>query len=664
MKTKFVFAILAVLLCLSLSLSSCDRGSSEEKSPEDLADPNTFEPTDKLGGGGTATLAAAIDNTANEDSIKNAADEILASLTSDVSKEGAVELTDRSITESGKYVVSGEWKDGIEIAKGLKVHLLLDGADISSEDGIALSSAKGCEITITLIGEENEISNGVDGENALHIKGSLTINGEGSLKVTSGAKNGIKVSKTLTVIDATLLVSADNHAIAAESVVMTNATVEVTSAGKDGIQAECDYDEPDDISKCVFTTEKGFIILKNVNYTAYTLGDGLQADTFVFIDGGRYNIRTEGNFVEQTAENTEKYELEADDFKFIKNGSSYLRVASDYRGRSTLYALAQGCKAIKVGEIEFDSDGDGTDEIILAENTNYTIMINSGTFVIDATDDAIHSNSGNIIINGGDYVINTLDDAFGADYLLKVNGGNIRVEGSYEGMEGSYVEIGGGIIDITSGDDGINAASDYDDITEHIIISGGDITVDASGDGIDSNGSFLMTDGSLTVHGPTAGDNGSLDSELGVLIKGGKLFASSTLGMTETPARNSTQNSLHFATQTTLSEGSKIILKDANEKEIFSVELFKDCQTVIISLPELVTGESYSIYNDSTLLESFTADEGISSVGVPMGGMGRPNGDFGGMTRPEGDFGRGPRPEGEFEGNPFPQGEPPEIPEN
>ena len=59
-------------------------------------------------------------------------------------------------------------------------------------------------------------------------------------------------------------------------------------------------------------------------------GDGIQADTFAYIDGGTYNIKTIGTFISYSTENLELYNLEADDYRYIKSNNIYKKVASDY----------------------------------------------------------------------------------------------------------------------------------------------------------------------------------------------------------------------------------------------------------------------------------------------------------------------------------------------
>lgn len=265
-----------------------------------------------------------------------------------------------------------------------------------------------------------------------------------------------------------------------------------------------------------------------------------------------------------------------------------------------------------------------------------------GTFNIDSTDDAIHANSGNVLIEGGTYTIATYDDAITSDNLTKITGGEITVSKSYEGIEGAYVEISGGTIDIVSSDDGINAASDNTSVVEHIIISSGNVKVNASGDGIDSNGSILISGGTVLVFGPTSDADAGLDADRGIVITGGYVFVTGSFRMVETPSRNSTQYVVSYAYQSKIAANSVISLVDGNGDTLISVEILKDCQSIIFSTPDLAKGSAYSLYGGSTKLTSFTVSSIITTIGssgnsFPGGGF---NGGPGGTTPPGGFGGR------------------------
>ncbi len=607
---------------------------------------NFVNPGDYLGGGGTGEIAQEVDSSKSEsvkDAVRKNSD--LGDLPGNTSQAGAQEVSSTAeivtISDSGTYLFKGEY-GGIKIESGQKPHIILDGATITNQNGIAIDgTAKKIELTLTLAeGSANQITNGgtdEDGEgfNAIHIKGSVSINGNGSLNVVSDSKSAIKASKEIKIVDATLGLAAANHAITGASVIAADCTINVTSAGKDGINAECDDETT------AFTTAEGYVYLKNVDYTCSVLGDGIQADTVLCIDGGSYNIKTTGSFVSKTQ--MSEYGLEADDFKYILQNGEYKRIASDETSRygaSSLYGLAQGCKGMKVGEIEYEDENGNT---VTVTDGDYAIIIEGGTFAIDSTDDAIHANSGTLLVGGGTLAISTYDDALTSDVLTKITGGDITVEKSYEGIEGGYVEITGGTVTVTAQDDGINAASDDARVVEHIIISGGKVSVNAGGDGIDSNGTILISGGETYVAGPTSDMDSSIDSERGTVVTGGYLFAVGPLGMVETPAQNSTQCVVSFAYSRSIAAGTNLSLTDGDGNAIMTFKTPKSCRSVILSCPELAQGKTYRIYGGDSNLCEFTVGGIITTVGSAggPGGMG-PGGGPGGMGPGGGPGGMGP----------------------
>lgn len=620
--------LLSVLLCLMLTatfIAACDTDDSP-----------FHNPGDNLGGGGTASSPSIVDVSETENSVISAGKQDLSSESADLDSSGATLLVGSEIKEQGSYILRGSYPDGIMISVGNSetTHLFLDGATVTSDTGVAISNTnKKSTLVITAIsGTSNTVSTTAEDVNAIHVKGSLVFNGSGSLNVDSVHKSGVKVSKTLKIVDQTLIISASSYGISARTVIAENASVTVSSAGKDGIRAECDDDTTS------FTLDEGYVSFKDVVYTAQVHGDGIQADTFVYIDGGTYNITTEGAFVEKNSSNMTMFELDADDFKYVSSGSDYKRVAKDYNGRETKYALTQSCKGIKVGEISY-TDSDGTE--IDVTDGDYYLYIAGGTFNITSTDDALHVNSGNLTIADGTFTFNTYDDAITSDYLTKIVGGTITVASSYEGIEGGYVEICGGNIDITSSDDGVNAASDDESVKEYIVVSGGNLTIDASGDGIDSNGTLLISGGTVIVHGPVTGGDSGMDSETGILIDGGTVFVTSTLGMVETPATNSAQYVVSYAQNYSAAAGATFSLYEGKTL-LFSVTIKKTCQSMIVSLPDFNKDSSYTIKIDDTEVADFTIASILTSIGAntsslpgDMGpGGGRPGGGIGGHTPP------------------------------
>lgn len=561
----------------------------------------------------TAVAPIVYDVSEKESAVEKAATVDLSVLSKDVNADGATVLSNdvTTITSAGSYILTGAYA-GITVSVGNDetAHLFLNNATISGGAGIAISNTnkKSTLIITACENTENEVASKGDDANAIHVKGTLKINGTGTIKV-SAKKNGIKVSKGLSIADSTINLTAGNHALSARFIEAANVRINVLSAGKDALNAECD-DETQE-----FTLDEGYVSLKNSKIIASVSGDGIQADTFVYITGGSVDIKTAATFVSYGAESMATYDLSEDDFRYIKSGDTYKKI-DDVASKGARYAMIQSAKGIKCGEIKYEIDGT---EYAVTKNSNYFIVIDGARVKINSSDDAIHTNSGNVLIKGGTLDLTTLDDGIHADELVKIDGGEITVNGSYEGIEGAYVEIGGGTIYITASDDGINAASDDESVNEHIIISGGTITVDASGDGLDSNGTIYVSGGTLIVYGPTTGADTGLDADGGILIDGGNVFVASSKEMLEIPASNSKSNVLVYGVNT-VQAGSEIILTNADGGEMVRITLKKQAQAIILSTPELATNGTYSLYADENLLASFSVTETITAIGVRSNG--------------------------------------------
>lgn len=561
----------------------------------------------------TAVAPIVYDVSEKESAVEKAATVDLSALSREVNADGATVLSNdvTTITSAGSYILTGAYAGiTVSVGNGETAHLFLNNATISGGAGIAISNTnkKSTLIITACENTENEVASKGDDANAIHVKGTLKINGTGTIKV-SAKKNGIKVSEGLSIADSTINLTAGNHALSARFIEAENAKINVLSAGKDALNAECD-DETQE-----FTLDEGYVSLKSSKVFASVSGDGIQADTFVYITGGSVDIETAATFVSYGAESMATYNLSEDDFRYIKSGDTYKKI-DDVASKGARYAMIQSAKGIKCGEIKYEIDGT---EYAVTKNSNYFIVIDGARVKINSSDDAIHTNSGNVLIKGGTLDLTTLDDGIHADELVKIDGGEITVNGSYEGIEGAYVEIGGGTIYITASDDGINAASDDESVSEHIIISGGTITVDASGDGLDSNGTIYVTGGTLIVYGPTTGADTGLDADGGILIDGGNVFVATSKEMIEIPASNSKSNVLVYGVNT-VQAGSEIILTNADGGEMVRITLKKQAQAIILSTPELATNGTYSLYADENLLASFSVTDTITAIGVRSNG--------------------------------------------
>ena len=236
----------------------------------------------------------------------------------------------------------------------------------------------------------------------------------------------------------------------------------------------------------------------------------------------------------------------------LSHNSSYDTVAFSSRSESLSINWTNYTTTTQGGGMsEGNSDkGDYSTKGIKASNE---IIINEGTIVISAYDDAIHANNdvtlengetplGNVTINGGNITVSSNDDGLHADGTMLITNGVVTVKTAYEGIEGSFIKLQGGSASVTSTDDGLNGASTTGYAIE---ISGGTLYVNAKGDGIDSNststtGGILFSGGSTVVICNSNG-NSAIDSERGYAHTGGRVLAIMSSGGMTSETSNSTQ---------------------------------------------------------------------------------------------------------------------------
>lgn len=284
----------------------------------------------------------------------------------------------------------------------------------------------------------------------------------------------------------------------------------------------------------------------------------------------------------------------------------------------------------------------GKDSVRIAEG-NYTLTTGTDGIHASNTDDA---SLGFVYIEGGSFSIAAEDDGIHADLSTTIAGGTIDIVKSYEGIEGLSIDITGGEISVSASDDGLNAAGGNDssgiersaaDGTEggaergredmfateegaYIHISGGTLQVDASGDGIDSNGNLTVSGGTTYVSGPTSDGNGTMDYNGEAVITGGVFAAAGSSGMAQNFGSSSTQGVM-LVNVDAQPEGSVIALTDSSGTELISWTADKAYSSVIVSCPEIKTGEEYTLTAGSSTQE-IVMDSLIYGSGGMAGGMG------------------------------------------
>lgn len=497
-----------------------------------------------------------------------------------------------TITKDASYIISGKLDDGMIIVNApdtAKMQIVLNGVDITSKTSAPLYILEADKVFLTTApGSVNTLSSGesftvIDENNidaAIYSKQDLMMNGSGTLTVNSPAGHGIVSKDDLVITSGTYTVNAASHGLDAnDSVRIANAEVTVT-AGKDGIHAENNDD-----------AAKGFVYIASGTLKLEAEGDGISAGAYMQIENGRIDILAGGGYENGTKSSSGGW----GDFMGGKGGWGG-GGRSSQSSSSTADDSSTSMKGLKSGN---------------------DMLISNGTLIIDSADDALHSNT-NLVINGGTFTIATGDDALHAEEKLDVTAGTIEISTSYEGLEALNIHVSGGSITLTATDDGLNAAGGNDESgttggrdgmfgggrggmggwgssnsNGSIVVSGGTLYINSSGDGMDANGTLEITGGHTTVVGPIQGDTATLDYDKTGTITGGTFIGTGSTMMAQSFS-DSTQGvvavnagSQEAGTQITLTDKSGNVLISRTPELPFAV--------IILSSPELVKGETYTL---------------------------------------------------------------------
>lgn len=498
--------------------------------------------------------------------------------------------SDVTITEEGTYILSGTLSDGqiiVETADDVKVQLVFDGVDIACSDDAPVYVKESDKVFITLAdGSKNTLtgpeefssseatSEGTDG--VIYSKGDLCINGSGSLTVTSDA-HGIVSKDDLVITGGTFNITAAKDGLQGKDCVKIKDGKFTVTADNDGIRSSNAEDQ-----------YRGFVSIDGGSFDITAGYDGIQAETIVRIADGTLGIETGG-------------------------GSKNASTDSDWGdswggGMGSMDPGAYDPGSQDPGAAQNSSDSSEDDEVSAKGiKGSEGIMILGGKLDIDSSDDAVHSN-GYVNIEAGTLDISSGDDGVHADSDLTVTGGKITIAKSYEGLEGNTITVDAGTIDITASDDGLNAAGGSDgsstedrpgannfdvDESAFIKINGSDMIIHANGDGVDSNGTLDITGGDITVSCPTTGDTAVLDYGSEGTITGGTFIGTGAVQMAQT--FSSSEQGVLAINAGNQTSGTEIVITDSNGNEIISYTPDQSFAVVIISSPDIVSGETYTV---------------------------------------------------------------------
>ncbi|WP_297082174.1 carbohydrate-binding domain-containing protein [uncultured Demequina sp.] len=493
-----------------------------------------------------------------------------------------------TITEAGVYTLSGTLTDGkiVVDADGEDVHLILDGVDITSSESGAIEVVDADQVALHLasgstntVAEASGAADSADGANAaIYATSDLYVTGDGSLEVEATNADGITSKDSLVIDSGSIAVTAaDDGLRGKDHLVIRDGDITI-DAGGDGLRSDnvSDSDEPD---KAV-----GVVWIEGGTIDITAASDAIDAAVQVTITDGDLTIAAEDDAVH------------ADGILRIDGGT--IDVTASYEGLEAGVILLSGGDATIVSSDDAFNATDGSGSSMEMGGMGGGMPGGDGTrperrsggpgSSSDSASSATDASSADSTTASADA---TTASAVTAAYATDATAA----------VAVSTADIGG-----ESGADGVR-----------LEISGGTWVLDAEGDGVDSNGNVEMTGGTVVVAGPTQSMNGALDYNGSFVLDGGVLIATGSAGMAQAPSGGD-QAVIGVSFGQTVSAGETVTVLDSNGDLVASYTSTKDSQTLVLSTPDLVSGDSYEVVFGGTV--SGTDVGGLVTDGTLSGG--------------------------------------------
>ena len=567
-----------------------------------------------------------------------------------VSADGVV------ISSAGTYVVSGELTDGqllVDAGDDDKVQLVLTGATIHNEDGPAIyvRNADKCFVTLDA-GTENSLSDGSsyaledDSDEpyaTLFSRCDLTLNGSGTLNVTSAYRHAVCSKDDLVVVSGTYNVSAVEDGLRGRDCVKIRDGVFAIEAGGDGIKSNKD-DDP----------VKGFVSIDGGVFDIQAGDDAVQGKTLVRLAGGSLTVAANDDAFHSDLEMHllgSVIEVSAGDDAF--HAETKLTVDD---GTMNVTSCNEGYEAEKVyvngGDTHIVASDDGVNASAADLSDDADADTVSSTLPNGGTPGAPGQGGGVAAPNAGGQAPAGMQqggqaaDAAGAQQGGQAPDSAVQQDGQAPGAAGA--QQGGTTPELPAGGNAAGGAADsatgggmgQADSNCLIQINGGYLVVDSVGDAIDSNGNVEVTGGVLLVSGPTSDGDGAFDYDGSATVSGGTVLMVGSTGM----AQNFTSGTQAFAmTSASGKAGQSVCVVDGSGNVVASFTAAKRFGMVLASSPAFAEGGEYTLFiggqvananadgytdsgtvsggSETAITASCTASAGVGGMGG-AGGMG------------------------------------------
>ncbi len=525
------------------------------------------------------------------------------------------------ISSAGTYIVSGELTDGqllVDAGDDDKVQLVLAGATIHNEDGPAIyvRNADKCFATLDA-GTENNLSDGSsyaledDSDEpyaTLFSRCDLTLNGSGTLNVTSAYRHAVCSKDDLVVVSGTYNISAVGDGLRGRDSVKVRDGVFAIQAGGDGIKSSKD-DDP----------TKGFVSIDGGTFDIQAGDDAVQGKTLVRLAGGSLTVA-------------------ANDDAFHSDLEMHLLGASIEASAGDDAFHAETKMTVDGGTVNVTSCNEGYE----AEK----VYVNGGDTHIVASDDGVNASAADLSDDAdADTVSSTLPN--GGTPGAPGKGGGVAA-GAQQGGSAPELPVddnayGAGRATGSGqqgGDPAAGGGMGQADSNCLIQVNGGYLVIDSAGDAIDSNGNVEVTGGVLLVSGPTSDGDSSFDYDGSATVSGGTVLMVGSTGM----AQSFTSGTQAFAMASASGEaGQSVCVVDGSGNVVASFTATKRFGMVLTSSPAFAEGGEYTLviggevanvnadgYTDSSTVsggsETAVTASCTASAGMGVGGANKAGG--------------------------------------
>lgn len=299
-----------------------------------------------------------------------------------------------TISKEGTYVITGNLSDGqivVAAADTDKIQIVLNGVTINCADNAPIYVKSANKVFVTL--NQNTVNtltdssvyvqtdeNTVDG--VIFSKADLTINGTGTLNITTNFNHGIVSKDDLVITSGTYNITSANDALSSKDCVkIKDGVFNINSSNGKGIT-----------SKNVDDATKGYVYIAGGTITIANSVEGIEG-TAIVVEGGTITITSQDD----------------------------------------------GFNSANASTSANDSGGQGG---AMDADPNCYVSIAGGTIHVNALGDGLDSN-GNLYITGGNITVSgpTANDNGGLDYngTADITGGTVVVAGS-TGMAQGFSE--------------------------------------------------------------------------------------------------------------------------------------------------------------------------------------------------------------------------------